>query len=337
MLELCDAANRYHLKAAAESPAIGSVLKSVLYHQHSLFQGPSSQDFVAFVLLQLYNICSNAKVADQDKHLACDIWRAATLLQRDTVESTLASSVHEENTLVATFEEVLQIDSDQIMHWLVLNQPQLDKCLKIEIGAKWKTYCASEHNNAELADADLVRYKHDNLKARAAKVEQQQNVLRRHETSTNNWLISIVQSEDTRLMKLVQDNEDAEKYIQSLWKRLKLGLIRSEAPDRQVTTTISSAWQLDATECPNRQRRKVRLIRPIAEESSSPSEDTKASATPTTLEHAQTCDFEVIQEAEVQDAGEVHRLEDKNRKVLRSLEHGDIVQEVFNISVSQNS
>lgn len=174
-----------------------------------------------------------------------------------------------------------------------------------------------------------------------------------HLTSAHRWIDNIQSSEHLKHLRIQQDRIEALEYLQSqVNERLKA----ARCLDTSLQDTDKTLWQLDATEARDRMRLRLSPV-PDAEESKYEPKSTrvlrrstarkqtlrkaehlaKGSKVPDTVisdDHivskvvtdAATDDFELI-------TGPIaEENDDKNRRVLRSLEKGEEVQNVYNVA-----
>lgn len=188
------------------------------------------------------------------------------------------------------------------------------------------------------------------------------DIYSRHESSSTHWSANIFASEQLKFQRALQDHQDSINFTVSQYARLEADLAR---PRGLLDDGQEVKWRLDLTEGRNRMRKRIlpdnrghlynyqpkrrltggpsgslTLHKPHAlsldvdELSIMTNKDTD-SVNEQSLnvarnggEDSQSDDFELVDDPREDPDG----WEDKNRKVMRSLQHGDVVEYVHNIS-----
>jgi beige protein homolog 1 len=212
----------------------------------------------------------------------------------------------------------------------------------------WELFVLTENKTSEDATKVRMSKRKEKLKLLMSQESSISQALARNELILAQWQANIYDIEHVRFLKTVQDTADHAVFVESTWNRLLRQITRERAI---LDPHIERKWRLDMTEGRSRMRKKLMPdIRVRSEEyqpkGSSMAPPVRTVPTPTTTaavaapiemgiedpeseqqSGAEELDFEVV------DADEPSTIEeDKNRKVLRSLEHGDTVVDVFNVS-----
>lgn len=247
--------------------------------------------------------------------------------------------------------------------------------------AAWSSFSKSKETLKAAAHMDRLQQLHDSLR----RGDNRDQVV----TSTENrmivWHTSLVEAEDVRRAKFVNDLREMRTFADVQWRELLAGLTRERALlDRSLSADASqktnkATWRLDPTEGPNRIRLKLQqldesatratdvvapqLAEPLPETtqamspkagvhgdpwgsadatalntdalSSPPPQSSDPSMSPTDALRADSDLGTALTDGPgtvaAETSGESFH-EDKYRRVLRSLERGDVIEAVFNTS-----
>jgi beige protein homolog 1 len=226
--------------------------------------------------------------------------------------------------------------------WLDAHRPLLDDFFTEHMAHGWESFVANENKTNEEASKARMAKRKDKLRAIINQEAAFTQALARNEIILSQWQANIYDIEHVRFLKTAQDTADHATFVETTWNKL----LRQITHERAVLDPHTERkWRLDMTEGRNRMRKKLMPdIRVTSEEyqpkggSTPPVHAPPSSSgieTPIEMEGEDTdveqsamedMDFEVV------DADEPNLEEDKNRKVLRSLEPGDTVVDVFNVS-----
>ena len=224
----------------------------------------------------------------------------------------------------------------------------MDSFFLENMGPLWELFVLNENKASEDATRARMAKRKEKLKHLMSQESWVSQALAKNEIILGQWQGNICDIEHIRFLKTVQDTSDHALFVESTWNRLLRQITRERAI---LDPHIERKWRLDMTEGRSRMRKKLMPdIRVRSEEyqpkGSSVAPPVRTVPTPkvntdvaaplemgiedSETEHqsgAEELDFEVV------DADEPSAIEeDKNRKVLRSLEHGDTVVDVFNVS-----
>src|SRR5271154_5985753 len=210
----------------------------------------------------------------------------------------------------------------------------------------WELFVVTENKSSEEATKARMSKRKEKLKLLMSQETSISQALARNDIILSQWQANIHDIEHVRFLKTVQDTSDHAVFVESTWNKLLRQIMRERAildPHKE------RRWRLDMTEGRSRMRKKlmpdirernedyqpkgssVPPVRSIqnaeAKEVSTPIEMGVEDSEAEQQSGAEDMDFEVV------DPDEPSAIEeDKNRKVLRSLEHGDTVVDVFNVS-----
>jgi beige protein homolog 1 len=208
----------------------------------------------------------------------------------------------------------------------------------------WEVFVVTENKASEEATRARMSRRKERLKLVMSQDGSINQALVRNEIILGQWQSNIHDIEQVRFLKTVQDTTDHAAFVESTWNRL----LRQISRERGILDPqIERKWRLDMTEGRSRMRKKMMPDIRVRSEEYQPKGGNSAPpvrsiqkttvAPPIEMDNedseaeqqsgAEELDFEVV------DPDEPSTIEeDKNRKVLRSLEHGDTVVDVFNVS-----
>ena len=364
-----------------------SFLNKLVYWQTVLQPTDETQiELFRLFWLLLYNrlTCENEQIS----MAAANLWRMLIVQKPDEICDLLMQGDATENSssLVRGFKKIMELDNDAFLSWVNDHEQELDFLLFRAISKSWDLFVERENQKTvEIAKARITR-RREKLRAWELENSKRNEILRRHESTTDHWRSNIYTAENLKRQRAVQDQQDAQTFNITTWERMHQALTR---PCGLFEGKIDYKWQLDQTEGRNRMR--LRLIpdrkghlddfQPKRRQSQGPSKmrrsntlrskasvrslsqistpkkkaslgpDSPSSITPeqtvvTTTRTASPTedvgdgvgdgvddaseddDFEIIESP----GEDVDGYEDKNRKVMRSLQRGDQVDQVHNVA-----
>ena len=206
----------------------------------------------------------------------------------------------------------------------------------------WENFVASENKASEEATKSRMSKRRERLKLLITQEGSISQAIARNEVILTQWQANIYEIEHVRFLKTMQDMADHASFVEATWSRLFRQITREQGI---LDPHTPRKWRLDMTEGRSRMRKKmmpdirekteeyqpkgghvappVRPVQTVTPAIELDVEDTEAEP----QSGVEEMDFEVV------DPDEPGTLEeDKNRKVLRSLEPGDTVVDVFNVS-----
>ncbi len=208
----------------------------------------------------------------------------------------------------------------------------------------WELFVVTENKASEEATKARMSKRKERLKLLMSQDSSISQALARNQIILGQWQANIHDIEHVRFLKTVQDAADHGNFVESTWNRLLRQVTRERAI---LDPLIERKWRLDMTEGRSRMRKKLMpdirvrsgeyqpkgsnvapLVQTVQKATvSTPIEMDVEDSDAEPQSAAEELDFEVV------DPDEPSTMEeDKNRKVLRSLEHGDTVVDVFNVS-----
>ncbi|KAF7722919.1 hypothetical protein EC973_002599 [Apophysomyces ossiformis] len=257
-------------------------------------------------------------------------------------------------------------DIDSFFVWVDSRKVELNLLFKEHIHQTWESVILQENRSVREALKNIQAKRANKLKKVHKRQMYEGEVIREYLSKTVTWSQSIQEVEMSRFIKALQDNDGHENFIRSEWARIAINLVRGRA--LWGPRLGHSKWRLDYTEGRYRMRKRLQPIEDAPSKQYMPKHTALTEQATSSYEspahedsHMQhkteaeidkelTCDPESsdptksamnvdnpnIPEHEktkqLDDDEELSYEEDKNRKVLRLLDQGDMVLEVYNTS-----
>ena len=360
------------LDESKSSESLISFLKKLAYWQTALLtaQEPGEEYLRLFCYL-LYAKLGSPEV--RVRFSAADLWRLLLVHNQNGIFSILMqASEGKGESLVKGLEKIMELDNEVFLTWIDGKRSELDKLLFVPLSRSWMTFVENENHRTEETAKARISKRRERLKIWAADENRDEQIIHRHETSSEHWRSNIYTAEHLKWQRAVQDEQDNKMFNHASWSKMSQGLSRACGlfDDEQ-----SPKWQLDQTEGRNRMR--IRLVPdrlgtqhdyqpkrrqsqgPTRHRSSVSSSKTLASGSPSLASRSRVTksptpvrenrdlssknivqhaaedssedgyeEFELVNDP----TAEAEEYEDKNRKVMRSLQRGDQVENVYNVS-----
>ena len=359
------------LDETQDSTSTISFLNKLIYWQTVLFTIEANQEeFLKLFCYLLYTKLMSTEEGTRDA--ATNLWRIL-LVQKshETLGVLQQMIVAEDKRLSRGFQKILELDNANFLEWVDDHREDLDFIFFGRVATTWEEFVTAENRRTEESAKARISKRRERLKIWHSDELSKEDVIRRHEISSDHWRANIYASEHLKRQRSTQDQQDGLNFSASSWVAMKQYLHR---PYGLLHDGAKQNWQLDQTEGRNRMRRRtipdrnahlyqyqakrastqtlkpsglhldVRVKTPEKVRSyitASPVNNGSPSAAKITQppgphspgvlqnEVADGDDgFEMVDE--VRD--EYESYEDKNRKVMRSLQRGDQVEHVHNIS-----
>ena len=355
----------------ASSTALVAFLNRLAYWQAVLLPVQSPQEnFLLLFCYLLYTRMESSEV--QVKMAATNMWRLLLVHKSEEILSILDKAGRVGGgQLISGFKKIIELDNETFLTWYGENRLKLDESLFNSLSKQWVIFVTDENRRTEETARARISKRRDRLTIWAADEIRDEEILRRHETSSEHWRSNIYTAEHLKLQRAIQDQQDGQIFNNSIWEKMHQELCRpcGVFDDRQP-----QRWQLDQTEGRNRMR--MRLIpdrdattndyQPKRRQSQGPTRhrsslsagvpsvkktpampsqpgvshnpvDTDIGIEPNSAIDPPSAevdgnegeeDFEIVTDPRP----ETEEYEDKNRKVMRSIQRGDQVQYVHNAS-----
>jgi hypothetical protein len=262
------------------------------------------------------------------------------------------------------FQKLTEVDDETFVLWVDKHRPSLDTLFLGNIAKTWEDFVSVENQRTTETAKNRLSKRKDKLKIWYSEVVNAGKILLNHDVGNTAWMKSIFNSEYYKYQRLLQDQQDDMAYLGAAYRRMEKDLRR---PGAVFSESTPLKWKLDRTEGRNRMR--LRLLPDasgIDEKYQSKGKAMEAASVPlrvntpgssvqstiapnnSGVEAAPTMqpesasnkeedgllaedDYELVDDPNEPIDGE-DAFEDKNRKVMRRLEHGDQVQAAYNMS-----
>ncbi|KAI9309603.1 hypothetical protein BJ944DRAFT_154039 [Cunninghamella echinulata] len=343
---------------------IRAFLNYCIHHQKIIFSVKNTdQEFLRCFCYHLYQflLSNDANI----KNDALNVWKLLILQKSDAVTNAFKSYSIGEN-LMDGFRQMLEMDHESFFVWLDSRKIDLNLLFKEHIYKSWENVIMQENKYSRETWKSHQSRRLTKLRKMQKWDAHENEVFTDYIVKTSSWSQSIQEVEHCRFTKALQDNEGHENFIRSEWSRLNNELIRERAiwgPEMSLNIrTAKSKWVLDFTEGRYRMRKKIRCISDDHPSMYLPKEKPHLSGASTPAEKVNDTNFfikkkiddlndsksseetstngpqQVDNETEIENDNEhdneedISYEEDKNHKVLRLLDHGDMVLDVYNVS-----
>ncbi|KZF23043.1 beach-domain-containing protein [Xylona heveae TC161] len=344
-----------------------SFLDKMMYWQTIILSPENTEgDFLRLICYLLYT-----KLIRDEENIrlsAANLWRI--LLVQKPNETSLVfnqATTADQKYLSSGFRKLTELDNETFISWVDNHREDLDAFFFGAMSKSWECFVQDENRRTEETAKTRISRRRERLRMWISEELADDDILHKHGIARNHWMANIYASEHLKHQRALQDQQDDFAFLTSTFNRLDRDLRR---PCGLLDAGNAQKWQLDQTEGRNRMR--LRLVpdtsnyqqdfRPKRKQSTMtlrarPRADSETpidisgsrskSLTPTSpgtptlngrrarafseLSQGQEDGdeaFEIIDDPKDEDGG----YEDKNRKVMRSLQRGDQVQLVYNVS-----
>ncbi|KAJ5280382.1 hypothetical protein N7478_005754 [Penicillium angulare] len=345
-----------------------AVLKRLHYWQGVLFATADTES--QYIQLLCYLLYTKLISSQEDvRLLAASLWRIMLVQKPDEVIDLLANGPPPlQRRLSDGFEALAGMEDETFLRWIDDQREDLDALFFGILARSWESFVNEENNKSEESAKSRMSKRKDKLKVWAQVEKFDEEVIRKHNATLPHWISNISASETLKSQRFFQDLQDNSVFMWSAFSSLLMALRR---PGGLFSEDKERKWRLDQTEGRSRMRLRVvpddsgerQDYQPKRKASEPPmikintrvralsaGEVVATPATPTVLteepetvteepeSEAQDGDpdtpsmleenFEMIDDPKV----EIEDYEDKNRRVMRSLQRGDQVQNVCNQS-----
>ncbi|BFZ55193.1 Beige protein-like 1 [Savitreella phatthalungensis] len=265
--------------------------------------------------------CLDRQLSDKssdDRTLVCDLMRCVAHLQPETYEHLL-NGVSEETT------RITETDNQTYLAWRDLHGDVLTGGLRALCAPAWTSFVRKQNGLSAERLAKMAEPQSDSQRLRLADSQSLLLATEKQRRQVASWLSNITEVELERHRKARQDVLDQDKFMNEAWVKLRhelaqtIQLLEGQVPERD------SIWRLDQTECRLQTRPKLRM-------------DTLWFAAK--KENVRKAPHQERSIGRRQQSGPVNGLQneegevadDRNRRVARSLEHGDVIRFTHNIN-----
>ena len=355
---------------SSDEEEIIAFMDRMSYWQTVLLSPEESQgDFLRLLCYLLYTklVSEHPKV----RVAAASLWRVILVQKPEDTSKILNQALTADQKYLSTgFRRLTGLDNEAFIYWVDDHRPELDAFFFGTMSNFWERFVREENRRTEETAKVRVARRREKLQNWLSDDLAKEDILRRHEVAAAHWMANIYASEHTKYQRALQDQQDNSNYIASIyakqtrnlqrpagllddemmqkWRldqtegrnRMRLRVLRdstaqesnfqpkrkhSEAaskPRPSLSVQIQPVSSTDAVLAPSAPR-----CAGLKENGLDVSPSDVVSSHPTELgEHEE--EFELVDDPrEV-----VQGYEDKNRKVMRTLQRGDQVEHVNNVS-----
>ncbi|KAH7037609.1 LOW QUALITY PROTEIN: WD repeat and FYVE domain-containing protein [Microdochium trichocladiopsis] len=309
-------------------------------------------DYMKLFWYQLYTKLIDER--EQVKIAAINVWRIMLVQKPDDCTSLFRLLMNSDQLqLTKDFQKLTELDNDAFMEWAGQNRPSLDVLFFTGISKAWEDFVGAENQRTKDTARSRLSKRRDVLRRWHLEARGWENIMLRHDMANSAWMKSIYSSEHFKHQRFLQDQQDDTIYYTAQFGKMERDLKR---PGAVLHDGGARKWKLDRTEGRNRMR--LRLLPDLAspnDQSYQPKRRTTDQAPASALKLntsvpliksigsskpgdvarepgvAPEDDFELIDDPNDPNEAE-DGFEDKNRRVMRRLAHGDVVQHVYNTS-----
>ena len=278
----------------------------------------------------------------------------------------------EHHRLAASFEKLLELDNETFLYWVDDHRHDLDSFFFEVLSKSWDDFTAEENKKTDESARLRLSKRREKLKQWYHSETENEEVIRRHEVTFDHWTSNIYASERQKHQRVTQDQQDDMLFTLSSFERMQrnakgpLGFLseqkaakwrldQTEGRNRMrlrlkpENNIVSEEFQpkRKGSEAPNL-RLDTRISRVTTAEAIgvTPGGAVSSVDSPQQVEMSSEPFPDLPEETMNEDNVEIEEsfelveepredsddYEDRNRKVMRSLNRGDQVKQVANIS-----
>ena len=342
-------------------------LHKLAYYQAVLV--PTTESSETFLTLYIYALYKRLNSGHESvRNNSANLLRLVLVHKFDEISAILQPAGEDSggDSVIQSFKKIMEIDNETFLVWFEDNKHRVAAVFS-SLGKDWETWVKDQNEYIEHTYEKRVRKRDERLKILAAEHLRNEDILQRHDTSGIIWRSNIYTSEHIKRQRALQDLQDTKLFHDGRWSKMRSRLLQ---PGGLLEDHAPLKWRLDETEGRNRMRmrflpdrqnegddlrpkrrqsglsarhrssigaKSVNKDIPPLPERTTGAKDAQNSAgaktTPTVKEPEGEATSEGSdEEYEMVDdpREEVEEYEDRNRKVMRSLQPGDQVDFVQN-------
>lgn len=278
----------------------------------------------------------------------------------------------EQRHLSTGFMKLISMDDEEFIVWVDENRPSLDTIFIDALKKPWDDFVAEENRRTEESAKNRLNKRRDKLRQWNAEETHADEFMHRYEISTNHWRSNVHAQERLKLERSIQDHQENINHLLMVfssierlltqpcgidpntedpkWQldeteavnRMRMRLIRDHSeqsqgfqPKRKVLEQRPNSKLAIDTQVKKFMADNIMSSLPISPLPSGEDgadelqENTRSRSDSPSNSQLLEGAFEIVDDPREADDG---LIEDKNRKVLTSLQRGDEVQQLYNIS-----
>lgn len=346
-------------------------MNKLAYWQMSLLGCFSTDDeYLKLMWYQLYTklIDDNVPV----RIASANFFRILVVAMPDESEALIRSFIAPgQKQVMRGFFKITELDDDTFVKWVDDNRPSLDLLFFGGISKAWEHFVSVENSRTQETARTRLSKRKDKLKQWYVEGNNRDKLLVSHEIGNSSWMKSIYNSEHFKYQRILQDQQDDLTFLISGYKKMEMDLRRPGAvfseskplkwkldrtegrnrmrlrllPDfstqmekyrpKEKGNGAAASLRINPAPAQTPVSGSMTPTQPNAPDGKlqegSGENDAPSSLDQDEDDFAAEDDFELIEDPN--DANDLdENFEDKNRKVMRRLEHGDQVQAAYNIS-----
>ena len=349
-----------------DESATVSFLQKLAYWQTVLFASDATQGtFLKLFSYLLYDKLVGSNLAVRE--YATNLWRTFLVHKHDEAAGVLNRIMStDEMSILDGFDKILELDNNAFIAWVDDHRAELDAIFFGNFAPTWETFVNSENRHTQESYKARVSRRREKLRQWVKEGVARDDIIRKHEISSDLWRKNIYAAEHLKHQRSIQDTQDAQAFNEATWAGMQAQLDR---PCGFLDKDLPQRWQLDLTESRSRMRmrlipdRKAHLHKYYAKGAASKPPASKRLSINTRKSNAvqevpliasPTSQSLQIKESETPSRGQTpdatpkngdidddyelvevpggDAFEDKNRKVMRSLQRNDQIEHVYNVS-----
>ncbi|KAF2431524.1 beach-domain-containing protein [Tothia fuscella] len=328
-----------------------------------------STDFL-FLRLMFYLLYIKFISPVQEVRLAAiNFWRLVLVQKQHEALFVLshAAPINHKH-LPNAFMRLAELDNETFLDWTDRHREDLDLLFFGAMAKSWEEFVAQENASTEETARTRVDKRRARLRQWMDEERLNERTIHSHETGAPHWRSNIFSSERLRHQRTMQDQQESLSFTATTLNRFDRIL---KGPCALFEEDEEPKWRLDETEGPHRMRIRIVPDRSRRQEEYQPKRKTsdmvrktplkvdtvvklasskelvgttptvaapppsflepgrqRATSQSSNLSMPQDDEYEIIDDPKEDEDG----FEDKNRKVMRALERGDMIQHVCNVS-----
>ncbi|KAK4544676.1 hypothetical protein LTR36_003925 [Oleoguttula mirabilis] len=346
-------------------------LDKMNYWQTILFSSENQETLfsrlICFLLyLKLVSDVQSVRLA------AARMWRTVLVQKPTETATLLSYAMGSEQRHLSTgFMMLVSMDDEEFITWVDRNRSALDPAFISTLNKPWDDFVGDENKRNEETAKMRLNKRRDKLRKWQAEEASTDDYLRRYEVSTSHWRANVHAQERVKLQRAAQDQQENVNHLFAVSSRLeklvrqpcglepplgelKWQLDETETVNRMRMRTLPDTSEQNDAIQPKRKSSErqsngrlainTKVSRVVSENIMSPmassptavetdgtqeASDGRSRADSATNSQLLEGGFELVDDPNEDEEGGV---EDKNRKIMTSLQRGDMVQQLYNTS-----
>lgn len=346
-------------------------LDQMNYWQTILFSTENQETpFIRLICYLLYmKLTTTVKSV---RFAAARLWRTMLMQKPTETATLLTYAMGSEQRHLSTgFMKLVSLDDEDFILWVDENRKSLDSIFVDALAKPWDDFVSEENRRNEESAKLRLNKRKEKLRQWQSEEASVDDFLQHYESSTKHWRANVHAQEKLKLQRSMQDHQENVHLVFTVFARLehlmrqpcgldanaeitKWQLDETEGANRMRMRTLpdlspsTQSYQSKRKFSERHNLSKLALNTqvgpPIKDDVVSSIPNTPADATDGTsdkpgdgrsrgdsISNSQLLEggFEMVEDPQ---EGEDGIIEDKNRKVMTSLQRGDMVQQLYNIS-----